>query len=68
MIKATICFFTHFLLVFLEEGMMVHISSFLTPHSVKITNFIDESAGKINQFAAHSGDLECYLKLQGKDI
>ena len=52
---------------------MVHISIFLIPHlisysPVKITNFIDESAGKINQFAAHSGDLECYLKLQGKDI
>ena len=53
MVNATICFFTHFLLVFLMPNVDVrryndsYLSYCYAPRPMKLTTFIDESVQKI---------------------
>ena len=43
---------------------MLDFELLLYPRPIKFISFIDESVGKINQFPAHTGNLNSYLTLQ----
>ena len=64
MINATICCFTHFVLVFLMSNCDIrkhngsYLSCYYASRSIKFTTFIDESVKKLNRFPAHSRDLK----------